>query len=404
MVLTRAIMMAPNGGTNCLPLAQNRTCNDSPCPIDCKVARWSKWSRCSAECGGGVTQRARDVEVHMRYGGKPCGETSQAKSCNMQACDKDCVLKRWTKWSKCSKQCDGGTKKRSRFEKEKALGEGKCADVSDPKRLQYKKCNYKPCKKVVRKSKPTLQCKSKLDVILVLDGSSDLGSKGWKRTIEAAKLFVSSFQSNKDARVAVLTFSGPNSWSGVSKCMGERPGPVDMEKDCQISWASHFSKNMPKLSSSLDRLAWPKGGSLTSLALAAAENELQLARKDAKSVVVVVTDGRPLSFRRTGLASERIKEKARLVWVPVSKFAPLKNFKKWASQRWQENVVQVSSYDKLAKPAAIDHIIANICRKVDGGVPSQREAAKAHLKKIARKAGKRGRFKRMRRKFKRKGM
>jgi hypothetical protein len=73
LILTRSVMMPENGGVKCLPLQQNRSCNDGPCPVNCKVASWSKFSRCSADCGGGVSQRARDVEVHMRYGGKPCG-------------------------------------------------------------------------------------------------------------------------------------------------------------------------------------------------------------------------------------------------------------------------------------------------------------------------------------------
>lgn len=334
-----------------------------------------------------MTQRARDIKVHMRYGGKSCGQTTMAKSCNAQACDKDCSLSRWTKWSACSKKCDGGTQRRTRPVKEKALGDGKCAPENDKTRLQYKQCNVKACKKVAREGKPTLQCKSNLDVILVLDGSSDLGSKGWKKTIEAAKLFVSSFQDNKAARVAVLTFSGPETWSGVSKCMGEEAGPVDMDKDCQISWASRFSdfQDVSQVTAKLSGLSWPKGGSLTSLALAAAENELQLARKDANAVVAVITRGRPLSFRRAGAAAERIKESARLVWVPVSKFAPLAKFKLWASQRWQENVVQVSSYNKLATPVSIDHIIANICQEVDGGVPDAAEAAAAVVKQLKKK-------------------
>merc|ERR1719329_1421697 len=108
--------MPEQGGAGCLPLSQNRSCNDSPCPTDCKVGTWSSWSRCSAECGGGVTQRARDIKTHMRNGGKPCGQTSETKACNPKACEK-----------------------------------------------------------AVRKGKPTLQCQSKLEVILVLDGSSDMG-------------------------------------------------------------------------------------------------------------------------------------------------------------------------------------------------------------------------------------
>lgn len=315
-----------------------------------------------------MTQRARDVITHMRYGGKPCGQTTQAKACNAHACEKDCELDRWSKWSKCSKQCDGGTQKRTRGILEPVVGEGKCAAAEDKTRLQYKPCNVKACKKAVREGKPTLQCKSKVDVILVLDGSSDMGSQGWSKTLDAAKLFVSSFQDDQDARVALLTFSGPSTWSGVSRCMGEAAGAVNMARDCKISWASKFTDDMGKLTEIVSGLPWPKGGSLTSLALSAAENELQLARKDARSIVIVVTDGRPLSFRRTGLAAERIKEKARLVWVPVSKFGPLEKFKKWASRRWQENVVQIASYKELATATSIDRIIANICPSVDGGV------------------------------------
>mmetsp|Transcript_20699 Transcript_20699/g.33457 ORF Transcript_20699/g.33457 Transcript_20699/m.33457 type:complete len:893 (-) Transcript_20699:95-2773(-) len=370
MLLTRTVEMPANGGTDCLPLQQNRTCNDKPCPIDCKVAEWSEWSSCSAECGGGVAQRARDIETQMKFGGKPCGESTEAKSCNVQACDKPCELSEWTKWTSCSKQCDGGTQKRTRFVQVKATGEGKCAAESSPERLQYKPCNVVGCKKVARPGKPTLQCKSDLDVILVLDGGTEVGAAGWSKTIEAAKLIMSSFQENRNDRFAVLGFSGPTSWSGVSKCIGEVPGQVDAEKDCQIRWATRFSNDVSKSTRIVEGLAWPKGGSLTSLALNAAANELELARKDAKAVVVVITDGRPLSFRRTGLASDRIKKKARLLWVPVSKFAPLNHFKKWASRRWQENVVQVSDYDKLATPETVDHIIADMCKSVEGGVPT----------------------------------
>merc|ERR1719399_1113021 len=60
--LTRSVLTHPNGGTKCLPLAARRSCNNKPCPVDCKVAQWSGWSKCSAECGGGVQQRVREVK------------------------------------------------------------------------------------------------------------------------------------------------------------------------------------------------------------------------------------------------------------------------------------------------------------------------------------------------------
>merc|ERR1719491_1763460 len=120
--LTRAVLTHPNGGAKCLPLAAMRSCNNHPCPVDCKLATWSGWSKCSAECGGGVSQRLREVKRAMKYGGKPCGSTSEAKSCHNQACEKNCELSGWTKWSACSKDCDGGTQKRQKFVKKEAEG------------------------------------------------------------------------------------------------------------------------------------------------------------------------------------------------------------------------------------------------------------------------------------------
>merc|ERR1719502_698746 len=75
--LTRNVMTHPDGGAKCLPLEAVKKCNLQPCPVDCKLDAWTGWSKCSAECGGGVQQRLREVRRAMAYGGKPCGQTSQ---------------------------------------------------------------------------------------------------------------------------------------------------------------------------------------------------------------------------------------------------------------------------------------------------------------------------------------
>ena len=92
-----------------------------------------------------------------------------------------------------------------------------------------------------------------------------------------------------------------------------------------------------------------------------AKAELQLGRKDAKSVVVVITDGRPLSYGRTYSASHAVRKAARLVWVPVTAYAPLWSIKRWATRRWKENVVKVNTFAQLEDPATVNHIIADIC-------------------------------------------
>merc|ERR1719262_219418 len=159
--LTRNVLTHPNGGTKCLPLAAMRSCNNQPCPVDCKLAAWSGWSKCSAQCGGGVSQRLREVKTPMRFDGRPCSSTSKTKSCNAQACEKDCELTEWTKWSACSKDCDGGTKKRQKFVKKSAIGQGHCEGSFDPKRLQYEECNMKRCK-------ADLKCNKTMDIVLVI--------------------------------------------------------------------------------------------------------------------------------------------------------------------------------------------------------------------------------------------
>jgi len=232
-------------------------------------------------------------------------------------------------------------------------------------RLEYKKCNMKACVKDAK----TLKCESKVAVVLVLDGSGSLGRNGWKQTKKFAKLFISAFDGKRgNAELAVLLYSGPRTWSGVGKCMGEakmrKGAKLDLEKTCKMKWIQHFSKDLKKAYDNVDKATWPKGGTLTSLALGTVRNELPLGRKGSRSVVVVVTDGRPLSFKRTLSASRSLRKEARLMFVPVTKFAPLKAIKTWASRRWQENVVKVNNFNKLSVGSTVDHIVANLCPKI----------------------------------------
>merc|ERR1719261_552725 len=355
--LTRDVMTHPNGGAKCLPLAAERSCNNKPCPVNCRLSSWSGWSKCSAQCGGGVKQRLREVKRAMMYGGLACGETSQSVSCNNQACEKDCELGKWTKWSQCSKDCDGGTRKRMRFVKVEPEGEGKCPDEWSMKRLEYKKCNMKRC--ITVKAAP-LPCNRSLDVVLLIDGSGSLGKRGWKASIKAANLLVGAFKASKKGNMAVILFSGPRTWSGVGKCIGKSKRKVSPES-CGIKTVTHFTKDMQKVQNLINGLTWPRGSTLTSLALMTAKAELALGRKNSKANVIVITDGRPLSYLKTTIASHVLRKAARLIWVPVTRHAPLKWVKIWATRRWQENVVPVKSFRQLQKPAVVTHIVADIC-------------------------------------------
>ena len=57
--------------------------------------------------------------------------------------------------------------------------------------------------------------------MFLLDGSGSLGETGWKAEIKAAQTFVDAFSEGAKANMAVILFSGPRTWSGVSKCAGK---------------------------------------------------------------------------------------------------------------------------------------------------------------------------------------
>jgi len=306
-----------------------------------------------------VQQRVRDVKVAMKFNGHPCGSTSHTMACNTAACEKDCELSEWTAWSDCSKDCDGGTSKRQRYVKEPAVGAGKCADQWSKERLEYKSCNQVAC--ITEEWDKPLACNKTLDIVLLLDGRAGLGEEGWKHQIVAAKHVVGAFEESGKAEIAIFSYSGPRTWSGVEQCTGSKPSTVDSEKVCGVKTVSHFTPDLKELSSKLDSLPFPKGGFLATLGLLKAKAELTLSRKEAPAVVIVFSAGSPFSFKKSMEASRIVRKSARLLWVPITKLAPLKTYKSWATRRWQENIVVVKSPSELENPGYATRIIADIC-------------------------------------------
>lgn len=281
---------------------------------------------------------------------------------------------------------------RSRRVKVKAKGAGKCPKPKSKRRMQFRKCNRYHCPKP--KTGETVKCEAKLDVIVMVDGSGSLGEAGWEASVEAAKLIVGGFQSEKaDAQVAVMLYSGPRTWAALHLCSDGpapgQPGP-DLEKDCGISWVTssednkspaHFTKDIKDAVKDTGKMEWPAATTMTSLALATAADELKFGRKDAAAVVLVITDGRPMSPEKTFQESKNLRKKARLMWVPVTQYAPIADIKGWASKPLSENVIQVKSFDDFKNPATCSSIIENLCPKVE--VPeSYYEEAAAYAKSL----------------------
>jgi len=107
-----------NGGTK-----EITGCNFPPtlevqAEVPCQWGLWDSWSKCSATCGSGQSERKRDIAVEPENGGSTCaGPLSQIEQCADEICPippgpKPCEWGVWMEWGACDK-C-GGQRKRNR--------------------------------------------------------------------------------------------------------------------------------------------------------------------------------------------------------------------------------------------------------------------------------------------------
>jgi hypothetical protein len=103
-----------NGGLACGPEKETRTCFLGPCPVHCRVSGWSEWTKCDKSCGSGKSIRERKLLVRGSHGGSVCPALKEEKSCNLSNCPVDCKMSPWTEWQTCSKSCGGGVQSKYR--------------------------------------------------------------------------------------------------------------------------------------------------------------------------------------------------------------------------------------------------------------------------------------------------
>jgi len=225
--------------------------------------------------------------------------------------------------------------------------------------------NYRPCNKhacVELKRDEPLRCDKKLDVVLLLDGSGSLGDEGWLNTKKAARMIAESLVGGKDkVQLAVQLFSGPKTWGGYRRCVMSGARDVHLKIECGIEWVTHFTTDMEDVIWKMSRLRLPGASTLTSAALSLAEAELQLGRRGVKKVVIVITDGKPMSPRRTARVARKLRRKARLMWVPVSKHAPWRFMKKWSTRPVRDNLVLVKDFPALGNASTVNTIVQRAC-------------------------------------------
>jgi len=365
--LTRVVVVPDDKGAGCPPLIAQKNCNTQECPKHCSMGEWSGWTSCSAKCGGGIKQRLRHVKQRAEHGGKPCGEETQSIGCATASCDEDCLLSEWAPWSTCSRACGGGFQERARRQITAATGLGKCPAEDSEDRLQYMRCNPGKCSP---KSGSLLTCASKVDVIVLVDGSASLGKDGWETMKNASASLVKAMDPTANggngAQVAVLLYSGPNDMAAYKKCTGgvaAGAAPLDMVKDCKMVWVSHFTTSNKATAEGIGNLLWQKGTTMTSMALASAEAELVYGRADAQQVVIALADRLPMMPRKTGQAAASLRKKARLIWAAAAGPNELSKIASYPSRPVADNLVYMNDIAEMSKPENLNKIIAAACPK-----------------------------------------
>lgn len=139
---TYTITSPANGGASC-PASNGqvdkRACSEQACPVDCQ-ASWSSWSDCSATCGGGHKTRVFNVRVPGANGGATCEAADGHKEdqiCADIACPHSVCDGKWSGFTCCSQECGGGIQYRTY--KPSDHDEGNCPDREELK------CNTEPC-------------------------------------------------------------------------------------------------------------------------------------------------------------------------------------------------------------------------------------------------------------------
>jgi len=123
--------------------AKEPTKEPVPVPLDCE-GEWSDWSRCTKDCDGGTQTRNFTIRQTPKNGGEACPKEVETRPCNTEPCQPlDCEGK-WSDWSKCTKDCDGGTQ----FRNFTILRPPENGGEACPKEVETRPCNTESCPEI----------------------------------------------------------------------------------------------------------------------------------------------------------------------------------------------------------------------------------------------------------------
>jgi len=348
IVQSREVVVEALYGSECPPLSRELECNTFECPVDCVMGDWQGWSECSAECGGGLQQNHRDIDIPNLHGGMVCEATGDERPCNGFSCDADCVLSDWEEWSECSKQCNWGMATRRKIELEPARGFGSCVHPDSWARFEQWWCNGDWC--------PTnLVCNTQTDIVMVLDGSGSVGTQGFVDEKAFANNLLDRLNfGEKAAKVGIIKFSN------------------------SVLIEHEMSFDVVALKEKVNAMSWPMSTTGTAKAVEAAVTILDSGgRGDLGSdrrLIFIVTDGMPddawalkeATAKATGKPRSSdpfgTPAKARVIFVAVGYYSGAIDYwsmVQWASVPSYMNILWAWDFASLNR--YMQYFIADLC-------------------------------------------
>jgi hypothetical protein len=284
--------------------------------------------------------RTRSILTKPKNGGMACNTAQESKACNVGSCDRNCRLKKWSKWSPCSVACGGGFAERWRRVLIPIRGNGRCPKTSSGIRYGIRKCNNFECR-------GDEICIAKQDLVLAIDASGSLRDTGFKilKNFAAGLIdkYKGSYYGYEDMRIGVVQF-----------------GNGHILDDGTVSDALLIQKltnDTAKVKTSIEGIEYSKGFTNMAQAFTMAEKLFLLGgRRKAMSAVLTLTDGKPSFLFNTYEKVLQLKDKhVKLFFAPVTEFAgeELELMKKWASSPWETNLVHVPGLAPLKSDSAL---------------------------------------------------
>jgi len=332
MEMNRGTIQAPDAcGTQCPLSTKLKRCGQYKCPIDCHMSSWSGWSKCTAECEGGLQSQTRNIMTKPRNGGVQCNTVEDTRGCNTGSCDRNCALARWTDWSPCSVACGGGFQQKYRHVLIPIRGRGKCPKAKTSHRLREQQCNQQDCN-------GDEICIAKQDLVIAVDGSGSVTSSGFDALKSYVVTLLARYQTqyygDAAVKIGIVLFG-----NGIIMPDGKTVSPA-------IS-SQALSFDMPTITASVQALPWKKGFTNMAQGFAMAEDMfIKGSRSEAQQSVMMVTDGIPSFSFMTNEMVEQLDDKGIMrYFVLISETSlhdeSMKILKVWASQPWETNIVHV---------------------------------------------------------------